>query len=50
MFSPDFFVIKKLNDKAAVDTYTFDPMLFRFFVTASTLINFNQNNNLNKSL
>ena len=28
MESPDFFVIKKVGNRAAVDTYTFDPMSF----------------------
>ena len=50
MENPDFFVIKKVGNRAAVDTYTFDPMLFQFCVTIATLINFRQNNDLNKSV
>ena len=50
MESPDIFVIKKMDNKAAVDTYTFDPMLFQFCVTTSTLIYFTQNRDLSKSL
>ena len=50
MESPDFFGIKKLVNTAAVDTYTFDPMLFQFCVTIATLINFTQNSDLNKSV
>ena len=38
MESPDFFVIKKVGNRAAVDTYTFDPMLFQFCVTNFTEI------------
>ena len=48
MESPDFFVIKKVDNRIAVDTYTFDPMLFQFCVTTATLINFTQNSDLNK--
>ena len=29
-----FFVIKKMGNRAAVDTYTFDPMLFQFWKIA----------------
>ena len=50
MDSPQFFVIKKMGNRAAVDTYTFDPMLFRFCVAIATLINFTQNSDLNKSV
>ena len=50
MESSDFFVIKKVGNRAAVDTYTFDPMLFQFCVTIATLINFTQNSDLNKSV
>ena len=50
MESPDFFVLKKVGNKAAVDTYTFDPMLPKFCVTIATLINFTQNSDLNKSV
>ena len=50
MECPDFFVIKKVDNKASVDTYTFDPMLFQFCVTTSTLINFTQNSNVDKSV
>ena len=50
MESPDFFVIKKVDNRPAVDTYTFDPMLFQFCLTTATLIKFAQNSNLNKSL
>ena len=49
MESPVFFVINKFDDRAAVDTYTLDPMLFQFCLTTTTLINFNQNSNLNES-
>ena len=49
MESPDFFVIKKVGNRAVVDTYTFDPMLLQFCVTIATLINFTQNSDLNKS-
>ena len=48
MESSDFFVIKKVGNRAAVDTYTFDPMLFQFCVSTATLINFMQNIDLNK--
>ena len=48
MESPDFFVIKKVGNRAVVGTYTFDPMLFQFCVTIATLIHFSQNSNLNK--
>ena len=50
MESPDYFVIKKAGNRAAVDTYTFDPMLLQFCVTIATLINFTQNSDLNKSV
>ena len=50
MDSPDFFVIEKVGNRAAVDTYPFDPMLFKFCVTIATLINFTQNSDLNKSV
>ena len=50
MESPDFLVIKKVSNKAPVDAYTFDPMLFQFCVTIATLINFTQNSDLNKSV
>ena len=50
MGSADFFVNQTLDNRAAVDTYTFDPMLFQFCVTTATLINFNQNSDLNKSV
>ena len=50
MESPHFFMIKKVDNRAAMDKYTFDPMLFQFCVTTSTLINFTQNSDLNKSL
>ena len=43
MESHDFFVIKVLGNRAAVDTYAFDPMLFQFCVTIATSINFTQN-------
>ena len=39
MEGPDFFVIKKVGNRAVVDTYTFDPMLLQFCVTIATLIN-----------
>ena len=50
MESPDFFVINKVGNRAAVDTYTCDPMLFQFCRTTAILINFTQNSNLNKSV
>ena len=50
MKNPNFFVIKKVDNRIAVDTYTFNPMLFQFFVTTATLINFTQNSDLNKSV
>ena len=50
MGSADFFVNQTLDNRAAVDTYTFDPMLFQFCVTTATLINFTQNSDLNKSV
>ena len=50
MESPGFFVLKNVGNKAAVDTYTFDPMLSQFCVTIATLINFTQNSDLNKCL
>ena len=40
MESPDFFVIKKVGNRAAVDAYAFDSVLFQFCVTIATLINF----------
>ena len=49
MESPEFFVINKVGNRAALDTYTFDPMLFQFCVTIAILINFTQNTDLNKS-
>ena len=48
MESPEFFLIKKVDNGTAVDTYTFNPVLFQFCVTAATLINFTKNSNLNK--
>ena len=50
MESPEFFKIKKVVNRAAVDKYTFDPILFQFCVTIATLINFTQNSDLNKSV
>ena len=50
MESPDFFVIKKVGNKAVVGTYTFDPMLLKFCVTIATLINITQNSDLKKSV
>ena len=50
MEEPDFFVIKKVGNRAVVDTYTFDSMLFQFCVTTAILINFTQNSDLNKSV
>ena len=50
MDSPDFFVIKEVGNRAAVETYTFHPILFQFCVTIATLINFTQNSDLNKSV
>ena len=50
MERPDNFVTKKVDNKSAVDIYTFDPMLLRFCVTTSTLINFTQNSDLSISL
>ena len=50
MERPDFFVTKKVDNRAALDKYTFAPMLFQFCVTTATLINFTQNSNLNKSV
>ena len=50
MENPEFFVIKKVGNRAAVDTYLFDPILFQFCVTIATLINFTQNSDLNKSV
>ena len=43
MESPELFLIKKVGNRAAVDTYTFDPMLLQFCVTIATLMNFMQN-------
>ena len=40
MESPEIFVIKKVDNRAAVYTYTFDPTLFQFCVTTAALINF----------
>ena len=48
MESPDFLVIKKVGNRAAVDTYTFDTILFQFCVKIAILINFTQNSNLKK--
>ena len=50
MESPDFFVIRKVDNRIAVDTYTFDLMMFQFCVTTATLIKFTQNSDLNKSV
>ena len=50
MESPDIFVIKNMDNKAAVDTCTFDPLLLQFCVTTSTLINFTKNSDLSESL
>ena len=50
MESLDFFVIKKVSNRAAVDTSTLDSMLFQFCITIATLINFAQISNLNKTL
>ena len=50
MESPDLFVTEKVGNTTAVDTYTFNPMLFQFFITIATLINFTQNSNLSKSV
>ena len=50
MESPELFVIKKMGNRDAVNTYTFDPMLFQFCVTIATLINFMQNSDLIKSV
>ena len=40
MESPEIFVIKKVDNRAAVYTYTFDPMLSQLCVTTAILINF----------
>ena len=50
MGSPDLFVIKKVDNRVAVDTYSFDPLLSQFCVATATLINFTQNSDLNKSV
>ena len=50
MESLELFVIKKVDNRAAVDIYIFDPMLFQLCVTTATLINFTQNSDLNKSV
>ena len=50
MESPDFFVINKVGNRAAVDTYTFDPTLFQFCVTIAISINFTEDNDLNESV
>ena len=50
MESPDFFVINKVGNRAAVDTYTFDSMLFQFCVTIAISINFTEDNDLNESV
>ena len=50
MESPEVFVIKKVDNRTAVDTYTFEPMLFQFCVTTDTFINFIQNRDLNKGV
>ena len=50
MESPDFFVIKKVDNRAPMDRYTFNTMFFQFCVTIATLINFTQNSDLNKSV
>ena len=46
MKSPELFLIKKVGNRVAVDTYTFDPMLLQFCVTIATLMNFMQNSDL----
>ena len=46
MENPDFFVIKNVGNKVAVDTYITDPMLFQFCVTIATLINLTQDSDL----
>ena len=50
MESPDPFVIKKVDNRVTVDTYSFDPLLSQFCVTTATLINFTQTSDLNKSV
>ena len=40
MESADFFMNQTLDNKVAMVTYTFDPMLFQFFVTTTTFIKF----------
>ena len=50
MDSPDFFVTKKVSNRAAVDTYIFDPVLFQFCVRIAALIIFTENSDLNKSV
>ena len=46
----NFFVNQALYNRAAVDTYTFDPLLFQFCVTTATFIYFTQNSNLINSV
>ena len=50
MESPDFLAIKKVRNRAAMNTYTFNPMLFQFCVTIPILIKFTQNSDLKKSV
>ena len=50
MENADFFVNQTLDKRAAVDTYTFDAMLFEFCITSATLIKFSQNSDLDKSV
>ena len=49
MDSPDFFVTKKVSNRAAADTYIFDPVLFQFCVRIALII-FTENSDLNKSV
>ena len=46
MESTDFFVTQMLDDKANVNTSTFDPVLFEFWVTTATMIKFTQINDV----
>ena len=50
MESTDVFMNQTLDNRVAKDTYTFNPILFKFCVITATLIKFTQNSNPNKSV
>ena len=50
MESADLFVNQTVDNRAALYTYSFDPMLFQICLTTATLIKFTQNSNLHESV